>query len=84
MAYVTGLAEHVLVRYHNVYILVDWPCNIDLVCHLRDDPLTFKVPLGVYCDCELQLKLSTLVKELLTNIKSQFKVKVTNMSYHIC
>lgn len=36
----------------------------------------FKVPPGIYHDRELQLKLSTLVKDLLTNTRSHFKVKI--------
>jgi hypothetical protein len=50
---------------------------------IKDDPLTFKVPPGVYRDRELQIKLSTLVKDKLTNIRSQFKVKVMEMFYRI-
>jgi len=50
---------------------------------IKDEPSAFKVPPAVYRDRELQLKLSALVKELLTNIRSQFKVKVTIASYGI-
>jgi hypothetical protein len=50
---------------------------------IKDEPSVFKVPPAVYHDHELQLKLSALVKELLTNIRSQFKVKVKIASYEI-
>ena len=79
MAYVVGLSDKIVVRYndsdsHNV--------TDHYQAMVKEQPSVFKIPLDLYKDAVLPKKLASLIHRILSQHRSQIKMKVTmHLSY---